>query len=124
MTRIPTTHKKKWGSVRGFQPFRRRFGDICKGGERGQAHGSLWGNHLDHALQRLRVLSQSPASGQGRSGAWQRFWSLGQASNLSLQYVRPEKVFGRTWSFNSRKEGWFAYASESANRQCRSTVHR
>ena len=90
----------------------------------GKAHGSLWGNHLDHALERLRVLSPSPASGQGRSGAWQRFRSLGQASNLSLQYVRPEKVFGGIWSFNSRKEGWFAYASESANRQCRSTGQR
>lgn len=81
-------------------------------GERGKAHGSLWGNHLDHALQRLHILSPNPVSGPRRSGVWQRFWSLGQASNLLLQYVRPENVFGGTWSFNSRKEGWFAYASE------------
>lgn len=50
-------------------------------GERGKAHGSLWGS-LDRALQRLRVSLQRPASGLGRSGVSQRFWSLGQASNL------------------------------------------
>jgi hypothetical protein len=50
-------------------------------GERGKAHGSLWGS-LDRALQRLRVILQRPSSGLGRSGVSQRFWSLGQASNL------------------------------------------
>ena len=33
-------------------------------GERGKAHGNLWGS-LDHALQRLRVSSRSPAPGPG-----------------------------------------------------------
>lgn len=65
MKRTPT-HKKNGDLSGAFNLFGGVSETYVGCGERGKAHGSLWGSHLDHALQRLRVLSQSPASGPGK----------------------------------------------------------
>ena len=55
------THKKNGDLFGTFNLFGGVSETYVRCGKSGQAHGSLWGNDLVHALQRLRVLWQKPS---------------------------------------------------------------